>query len=167
MSEKEMIRQLAKTTRQWRERALRDIFEVGTVDLSYRPTTGMSSLGWLIAHQAAVFDFSLNHLLQKKSPINPELFKAHLPGTTGDWSGASLDEMNRYYDECESALLDWVDKCEPADFERVIDDEDIPKFFRGMTVLEIFSNMFIHLNHHNGHLSAIKGDILTKHDVQI
>ncbi len=167
MGEKELIKQLAKTTRQWRERALKDIFESGQTDLSFRPSTGMSSIGWLIAHQAAVYDFSLNILLQKKPPINPDLFKAHLPGTTGDWSGASLDEMNNYYDECESAFLDWVDNCESAEFERVIDGEDIPKFFRGMTVLEIFSNLFVHLNHHNGHLSSISGDVQTRHDVQI
>ncbi|MFW9849497.1 MAG: DinB family protein [Candidatus Thorarchaeota archaeon] len=167
MGEKELIRQLAKTTRQWRERALKDILESGQSDLSYRPSSGMSSIGWLIAHQAAVYDFSLNMLLQKKSPINPDLFKAHVPGTTGDWSGVSLDEMNVYYDECESALLDWVDNCESSEFERVIDGEDIPKFFRGMTVLEIFSNMFVHLNHHNGHLSSISGDVQARHDVQI
>ena len=162
-----MIHQLAKTTRQWRERALKGIFEIGQTDLSYRPSTGMSSLGWLIAHQAAVYDFSLNHLLLSQPPIKPELFKAHLPGTTGDWSGTTLEEMNQYYDECEAAFLSWVDKSKPADFERIIDGDKIPQFFQGMTVLEVISNLFIHLNHHNGHLSAIKGDLLIKHDTHI
>ena len=167
MGEIELIQQLAKTTRQWRERALKGIFDSGQSNLSYRPASGMSSVGWLLAHQAAVYDFSLNHLLQNKPPIDPEMFKAHLPGTTGDWSGSNLEEINQYYDRCESAFLSWVDACEPSEFERVVDGENIPKFFQGMTVLEVISNLFIHLNHHNGHLSAIKGDAQTIHDIHI
>ncbi|MHA1906583.1 MAG: DinB family protein [Candidatus Thorarchaeota archaeon] len=161
-----MIKQLVKTTREWRERALNDILNSGKT-LSYRPSTGMSSLGWLIAHQAAVYDFSLNHLLKSGSPINPELFKAHLPGTSGDYSGTSLEEMNQYYDECEYAFLEWLDNTKPDDFELIIDGERIPKYFRGMSVLEIVSNLIIHLNHHNGHLSSIKGDMMTRRDTQI
>ncbi len=167
MSEIEMIRHLARTTRKWRERALKGIMDAGQSDLAYRPSTGMSSLGWLIAHQAAVYDFSLNHLIQSSPPLRPDLFKAHLPGTKGDWSGATLEEMNQYYDDCETAFLTWVENAQQSDFERVVDGENIPKFFQGMTVLEIISNLFVHLNHHNGHLSSIKGDLMTRHDTHI
>jgi hypothetical protein len=124
-------------------------------------------LGWLIAHQAAVYDFSLNHLLKLGSPIRPELFKAHLPGTSGDYSGTSIEEMYQYYDECEQAFMEWLDSTNPEDFERIVDEDRIPEFFRGMSVREIVSNLFIHLNHHNGHLSSIKDDLRVRRDTHI
>lgn len=167
MEEKRMIKQMALTTRKWRDRILQEIEDTGRMDLAYRPSTGMSSLGWLIAHQAAVYDFSLNRLIQSASPLNPKLFKDHLPGTSGEWLGTPLEEMYQYYDLCEGAFITWIENVAPSEFDRVIDSDDIPKFFRGMTVREVISYMFAHLNHHNGHLSAIKGDILTKRSIHI
>ncbi len=147
-----------KSVRTWRDMEIRLLSESGCDDLSYRPRTGMSSYGWVLAHQAAIYDFSLNMLIKQGPPQYPELFKLYSPGTAGDWMETPLTEILDYFDTTEKALLDWVEKTEPADFEKVIEDGTAPSFFIGMTHREVIANAFTHLNYHTGHLTAIRKD---------
>ncbi len=163
IKEIEMIQEMAQAVRIWRDRALNQNKQVGLADLSYRPESGMSSLGWLLAHQGAVYDFSLNVLIQQESPSNPPLFKKHLPGTTGEWDGTPLMTIMEYYDSAEGDFLSWVDTATNEDMERVVQGEGIPSFFQGMTVRRVISNMFTHLNHHNGQLDSLRRDWLRTH----
>ncbi|TET06728.1 MAG: DinB family protein [Candidatus Thorarchaeota archaeon] len=148
----------AKSVRTWRDMEIRLLSESGCDDLSYRPRTGMSSYGWVLTHQAAIYDFSLNMLIKQGPPQYPELFKLYSPGTAGDWMETPLTEILDYFDTTEKALLDWVEKTEPADFEKVIEEGTAPSFFIGMTHREVIANAFTHLNYHTGHLTAIRKD---------
>ncbi len=155
-----LVSDLAQATRRWRERAIRKNQDAGLLDLSFRPASHMSSLGWLLAHQGAVYDFSLNFLILSQEPLNSELFRNHVPGTTGDWDGTSMNDIISYYDTTENAFLEWVKSANESDLERIVDGDRIPEFFRGMTVRQIISNAFVHLNHHNGHLDSLRRDWL-------
>lgn len=148
----------AKSVRTWRDMEIKLLSESGCDDLSYRPRTGMSSYGWVLAHQAAIYDFSLNMLIKQGPPQYPELFKLYSPGTAGVWMKTPLTEIEEYFDATEKCLLDWVEKTEPADFEKVIEDGTAPSFFVGMTHREVIANAFTHLNYHTGHLTAIRKD---------
>ena len=148
----------AKSVRKWRDMETKLISEAGCDDLSYRPRTGMSSLGWVLAHQAAIYDFSLNMLIKQGPPMNPKLFKLYSPGTEGEWIDTPLTEIEEYFDATEKHLLDWAEKAEPADFEKVIEKGTAPSFFVGMTHREVIANAFTHLNYHTGHLTAIRKD---------
>lgn len=152
------VRSIARHTRSWRDSAVESLRKAGCTDLSYRPSSGMSAFGWLLAHQAAVFDYTLNMLIKKESPKKPDLFALYTPGTEGEWAGTPLKEIEQYYDSCEQDLIDWTEQADDAELERVLQGEDIPTFFQGMRVIDVIANAFVHLNHHNGHLSAIKGD---------
>lgn len=163
-NELELIKELAQATRSWRERALEKNNQVGLTDLSVRPESGMSSLGWVLAHQGAVYDFSLNVLILRKSPSNPSFFQKHLPGTTGEWDGTPLPRIMDYYDSAEVAFLEWIISATNEDMDRVIGGEDIPPFFRGMTVRRVISHMFTHLNHHNGQLDSLRRDWERTHE---
>jgi hypothetical protein len=66
-----------EVSRVWRERAIKGFQKLGSDDLGYRPASGMSSFGWLLAHQAALYDYSLNVLVKGGSPKNPELFRKY------------------------------------------------------------------------------------------
>jgi uncharacterized damage-inducible protein DinB len=154
----QFIEALASSTRAWRDRVLERMKSAGLNDLHFRPSTGMSALGWVLAHQAAVYDFSLNVLILNQSPANAGLFRKYTPGTLGDWDGTPLEDVQQYYDAGEEAFLEWMRSTSDADLGRVIDREDIPAFFRGMTVYEIISNLFSHLNYHTGHLEALLRD---------
>lgn len=160
MGELDFIRDSANSTRKWRDLNLDKMEKEGLTDLSYRPSTGMSSLGWLLAHQGAVYDFSLNVLIKRDTPSNPELFKEYVPGTSGDWTGLSLKKIHEYYDDSEQQFLEWAEQASPDDMTRVIKEGEAPTFFVGMTVREVITSMFAHLNHHNGHLSALVRDWL-------
>lgn len=167
MGEIESIRRMVQTTREYRNRALEEIAECGLQDLSFRPSTGMSSLGWLLTHQAAVYDFSLNILIKGQSPLKPDLFQSHTPGTSGDWIGNSLDSIQEYYDLAEGAFLDWVGTEMESDLDRVLTDEKIPKFFQGMTIRILLTHLFAHLNRHTGHLEAMRRDYLSSPNYHI
>ncbi|MHA2067036.1 MAG: DinB family protein [Candidatus Thorarchaeota archaeon] len=145
---------MAKRTRIWRERAIKDFQEYRRNDLGYRPVSGMSSFGWLLAHQAAVYDYSLNVLILGESPKKPELFRKHTPGTDGEWTGVSLQEIEDYYTSSEDALLAYAND---ATDEQLLEvpEHDMPAPFRGMRVVDLIANTFVHLGHHIGHLNAI------------
>lgn len=147
----------AKSVRKWREMEIRLLTKAGC-DLSYRPRNGMSAYGWVLAHQAAIYDFSVNMLIKQGTLMNPEMFKLYQPGTTGDFPGTPMAEIQDYYDKAEANLLDWVEKAKPADFEKVILEGTAPSFFVGMTYREVLTSAFTHLNYHTGHLAAIRKD---------
>jgi hypothetical protein len=157
MSDFEDIILAVKSVRKWRDMEIKLLIEAGC-DLSYRPRNGMSSFGWVLAHQAAIYDFSVNMLIEQGPPMNPELFKLYQPGTTGDYLGTALSEIQKYYDASEANLLEWVKNAKPADFERVIEKGKAPSFFVGMSCREVLANAFTHLNYHTGHLTAIRKD---------
>ena len=157
MSDIQNTRISAKSVRKWREMEIRLLTDAGC-DLSYRPRNGMSAFGWVLAHQAAIYDFSINMLIEQGPPMNPEMFKLYQPGTTGDYPGTPLAEIQAYYDKTEAHLLEWVEKAKPEDFERVIEEGTAPSFFVGMTCREVLTSAFTHLNYHTGHLAAIRKD---------
>ena len=164
----EMFKDLAKRTRIWRDRILQQTFEAGCTDLGFRPSTGMSSLGWLIAHQALIFDFSLSVLIHNEEPKNSDLFRKYIPGTSGDWDGVtSLETMHEYYDTSEKALFEWLESAESSDLSRVIDGDKAPKFFVGMTIHEAICSLFVHLNYHTGHLESLRRDWMTQKSTAI
>jgi len=74
MSVVEFVKSMAKSTRTFRERAFQKMQKNGCDDLSFRPSTGMSAIGWLLTHQAVAYDFVLNELIRGKPPKNPDLF---------------------------------------------------------------------------------------------
>jgi uncharacterized damage-inducible protein DinB len=158
MSDNQDILLAAKSVRKWRDMEIKLLSDAECDDLSYRPQTGMSSYGWVLAHQAAIYDFSVNMLIEQGPPMNPDLFKLYQPGTAGNWVGTPLSEIQEYYDATEANLLDWVEKADSADFERVIEEGTAPSFFVGMTCREVLTNAFTHLNYHTGHLTAIRKD---------
>jgi uncharacterized damage-inducible protein DinB len=160
MNVADLVKSLAASTRAWRERALRSLQEEGCSDLSYRPRSGMSSIGWLLAHQAAAYDYTLNMLLKGNPPKNPDLFYAYRGDSEdkGDWAGNSLQEINDYYDSTENDFLNWADWISNNELNSVLAGSRIPQYFKGMRVIDVIAFTFTHLNHHNGHLSAIKGD---------
>ncbi|MHA2206456.1 MAG: DinB family protein [Candidatus Thorarchaeota archaeon] len=162
MSELNMVKSLVKTTREWRERALDSFLECDGLDLSYKPSTGMSSAGWLLAHQAAVYDFSLNVLIRNNPPSNPKLFQFYIPGTSGDWMDTPLDEIAEYYSSGENDFLNWFENIPLQELDNIIDREEVPKFFQGMTLWEVIGNMFCHINRHTGHLNSLRRDWLSK-----
>ncbi|MHA1614387.1 MAG: DinB family protein [Candidatus Thorarchaeota archaeon] len=158
MNDKELFRLAANSTRKWRDMEIRLLEEAGCDDLSYRPTSGMASPGWVLAHQAAVFDFTLNILIKQGSPKNEKLAKLYTPGTSGDWVDTSRDEIREYYDSGEKELLEWIGNASEPDLERVIEEGKAPSFFVGLTVRQIISNTFTHMDYHSGHLTAIRKD---------
>ena len=158
MNDKELFRLAANSTRKWREMEMRLLEESDCKDLSFRPQTGMSSLGWVLAHQASVYDFSLNMLIKAGSPKNPKLFKLYTPGTAGDWAGTSIKEIEEYYDLGESDILNWINGASESELERKIEEGKAPSFFVGMTVREVITSAFTHLDYHTGHLTAIRKD---------
>ena len=158
MSDIQDIQLATKSVRVWRDTEIKLLSEAGCDDLSYRPKCGMSAFGWVLAHQAAIYDFSVNMLIEQRPPMNPELFKLYQPGTTGEWAGTPLSEIHEYYDTSEANLLYWVRNAEPADFERVIEKGTAPSFFVGMSCREVLTNAFTHLNYHTGHLTALRKD---------
>ncbi|MFW9806816.1 MAG: DinB family protein [Candidatus Thorarchaeota archaeon] len=156
----EFIRSLAASTREWRERALQYLQEEGCNDLAYRPKSGMSSIGWLLAHQGAAYDYVLNILISGRQPKNPDLFFSYRGDSNdpGDWSGTSLQEINEYFDTVESDFLTWLEHAADDELNRMLEGPETPQYFRGKRVIDAVADMFAHLNHHNGHLNAIKGD---------
>ena len=157
----ELMHSMAQRTRVWRERAIKGYQKFGSDDLGYRPDSGMSSFGWLLAHQAAVYDYSLNVLIKGGSPKNPDLFKMHTPGTDGDWTGVSLKDIEDYYTSSEEDLLAYV---RDANDEQLVlvPEHDMPEPFRGMRVIDLIANTFVHLGHHNGHLNTIVQELTKK-----
>lgn len=158
MKDVELFKLAANSTRKWREMEMRLLEECGCNDLSYRPRTGMSSLGWVLAHQASVYDFSLNMLIKAGPPKNSKLFKLSTPGTSGDWEGTSREEIENYYDSGESDFLTWIDNASESDLQKTIEKGKAPSFFVGMTVREVIASAFTHLDYHTGHLTAIRKD---------
>jgi hypothetical protein len=156
----ELIRSMAAATRAWRERAFLELQQEGCSDLSHRPRSDMSSIGWLLAHQAAAYDYVLNMLIQGNPPKNPDLFYLYRGDSNdkGDWAGTSLQEINDYFDLAEGNFLSWFERASDKELNHVLKGPNIPQYFNGMRVIEAIADMFAHLNHHNGHLSAIKGD---------
>ncbi|MFW9926634.1 MAG: DinB family protein [Candidatus Thorarchaeota archaeon] len=158
MSDIQDIQLAAKSVRKWRDMEIHLLSKAGCDDLSYRPRNGMSAFGWILAHQAAIYDFSVNMLIEQGSPMNPEMFKLYQPGTSGDWMGTPLSEIQKYYDETEANMLEWARTATSADFDRVIEKGTAPSFFVGMSCREVLTNGFTHMNYHTGHLTAIRRD---------
>ncbi|MFW9810551.1 MAG: DinB family protein [Candidatus Thorarchaeota archaeon] len=158
MSDIQDIQLAAKSVRKWRDMEIQLLSKAGCDDLSYRPRNGMSAFGWILAHQAAIYDFSVNMLIEQGPPMNPKMFKLYQPGTTGDWMGTPLSEIQEYYDATEANMLEWAKKATPSDFDRVIEQGTAPSFFVGMSCREVLANGFTHLNYHTGHLTAIRRD---------
>jgi len=156
----ELVKCLVTSTRAWRERVLQNLKEEGCSDLSYRPKSGMSSIGWLLAHQAAAYDYTLNMLIKSNPPKKPDLFYSYRGDSDdkGDWSGTSLQEINDYYAITESDLIAWFEQTPDKELNRILEGPEVPQYYQGMRVIDAIADMFAHLNHHNGHLSAIKGD---------
>jgi len=149
----------AAETRKWRDMEIRLIDETGHDDLSYHPKTGMASLGWVLAHQAAVFDFSLNMLIKVGPPKRPDLFKLYTPGTAGDWAGTSREEIKEYYESGEHELLEFVRTASEDELEKRIQEGKAPSFFVGMTVREVITSTFTHIDYHTGHLTSIRKEL--------
>jgi hypothetical protein len=161
VTEIEFVKDTVNRVRAWREQEISKMTVSGLIDLSYRPRSEMSSLGWVLAHQAAIYDFTLNFVIKglKKGHLGFVItYKNYIPGTSGDWDGTDISKIQEYYEFCERAFLDWLNDASLDDFERVIDDESIPKFFVGKTVWQVITDMFCHLNFHSGHLTAIRKD---------
>lgn len=158
LTDLDSIRAGVKAARTWRETELERCNEVGLTDLTFRPRTGMSALGWVLAHQAAVFDFSLNMLINRGPPVNPVMFEKFRPGTSGDWDGTPLVTIHEYYDSGERELLEWAESVSQEELDRVIEEGTAPKFFVGMTIREVIANLFSHLCYHSGQLEAIRRD---------
>jgi hypothetical protein len=158
----DFIQAMMSRTRAWRKRAVEEIQKTELADFSYRPESGMSSVGWLLAHQGAIYDFSLNVVILGGSPRKPELFSSYIPGTSGDWTGLPEDEIEEYYESGEKDLLAWVHNANDGDLNRIIGEEGVPLTFHGMRVIDFIANMFAHLNHHNGHLNAILNELRRK-----
>ncbi|MFW9961872.1 MAG: DinB family protein [Candidatus Thorarchaeota archaeon] len=155
-----MIKSLAAATRAWRERILRELQEEGCRELSYRPRSGMSTFGWLLAHQAAAYDYTLNMLIKGGEPRNSNLFYSYRGDSSdnGNWKGTSLEEINDYYDLVESEFLRYFEQASDEELSRILEGPNTPQYYHGKRVIDAITDMFAHLNHHNGHLSAIKGD---------
>ena len=128
-----LVKSLAASTRNWRERALRSLQEEGCSDLSYRPRSGMSSVGWLLAHQAAAYDYTLNILLKGNPPKHPNLFYKYRGDSddSGEWSGQSLQEINDYYDSSENDFITWVEQASDKQLNRILEGPNIPQYFQG------------------------------------
>ncbi len=120
----------------------------------------MSALGWVLAHQGAAYDYALNMLLKGNPPKHPDLFCKYRGDSEdlGNWSGHSLQEINDYYNSTEKDFIEWVEQRSDKELYCVLEGPEIPQFFRGKRVVDVIAFTFTHLNHHNGHLSAIKGD---------
>ncbi len=160
MSEVDFIKTTALCAREWRDRVLGELTESGCTDLSYRPKSGMSSMGWVLAHQATVLDFTLNGLIKRGSLKNPEMGNVYAPGTSGASDGTLVEEIHEYYDSGEYEFLEWVGKATPDDLARVIQEGEAPAFFVGMAIRKLIATMFAHINYHTGHLQAIHKDWL-------
>ncbi|MFW9770291.1 MAG: DinB family protein [Candidatus Thorarchaeota archaeon] len=156
----EFVRSMADSTRAWRERALQNLRDEKCDNLGYRPHSRMSSVGWLLAHQGAAYDYVLNMLIKGNSPKNPDLFYAYRGDSSdpGDWAGTPLQEINAYFDSVENDFLSWLEQAPDGELGRILEGSDTPQYFQGMRVTDAITDMFAHLNHHNGHLSSIKGD---------
>jgi uncharacterized damage-inducible protein DinB len=154
------IKSQASATRAWRERIFRELQEEGCRDLSHRPKSGMSSIGWLLAHQAAAYDYTLNMLILGNAPKNPELFYSYRGDSSdqGEWKGTSLQEINEYFDIVENDFLTYFEQASDKELTRKLEGPNVPQYYHGMRVIDAIADTFAHLNHHNGHLSAIKGD---------
>ena len=160
MDVKVLVKGFVATTSAWRERLYHNLQDQGCRDLSYRPKSGMSSVGWLLGHQGAAYDYTLNMLIKGKSPKNPDMFYAYRGDSSdnGDWKGNSLEEINDYFTSVENDFLTWSEQVSDKELNRILDSPDTPQFFQGVRVLDAITHMFVHLNYHNGHLSAIIGD---------
>ena len=102
----DVLRSLVTSTRSWRERVVKELQENGFQDLSYRPCTGMSAFGWLLAHQGAAYDYNLNILINGGNPRYPDMFYPYRGDSTdnGDWKETSLEDINNYFDSTERGL---------------------------------------------------------------
>jgi hypothetical protein len=162
MTELELVRHAAEAAREWRERKMKELFDAGCNDLSFRPSFGMSSFGWLLAHQAAIYDFSINVLVRRKGIKNTKMFEAYKPGTSGDWDGTPIEEIQEYYDSMERSVFGWVESADLVDLDRVIKEGEAPPFFVGMSVRRVLATMFTHINAHSGHYDALRHAWVTK-----
>ncbi|MFW9908905.1 MAG: DinB family protein, partial [Candidatus Thorarchaeota archaeon] len=160
MNVAEFVISMAKSTRIMRERAFQDLKDNGCLDLSFRPSSGMSAVGWILAHQAAVYDFNLNMLIRGSSPKNPDFFYAYRGDSsdTGEWKGTPIQEIEAYFDKSETDFLSWIENASDEEMNRILDESCPSRYHQGMRIIDVITEMFAHLNHHNGHLSAINGD---------
>ena len=154
------VTSLATATRAWRERTIAELQDLGCTDLSYRPCTGMSAYGWLLAHQGAAYDYTVNMLIKQQPPKNPGMFYLYRGDSTdtGDWKGTPLDEIYSYFDSVEKDFIEWFESAADEELNRILEGPSTPEYFKGKRVMDAITDMFAHLNHHNGHLSALKVD---------
>ena len=165
VAEIEFIKKAVQCVREWRDFVLSEMHGIGMSDLSFRSETGIPALGWILGHQAASYDFSLNLLIKGEPPKNPRMFELHKPGTSGDWNNVPLEELEEYYDTCEQDFLEWIENATEHDMERTIQEGSAPEFFVGRTIREVIATMFTHLNYHTGHLAAMRTECREKqHD---
>ncbi|UCE09676.1 MAG: DinB family protein [Candidatus Thorarchaeota archaeon] len=160
MSVVDFVKSMVESTRVLRERAFQGLQENGCNDLAYRPSTGMSAVGWLLAHQAAVYDFVLNMLIRGGPPKSPDFFYSYRgdPSDTGDWIGTPLPEIEAHYGSAENDFLFWIENTSVEELNRELDESCISQYHQGMRIVDVISDMLAHLNHHNGHLNVIKND---------
>ena len=156
----DFVESLVSSTRAWRESALLNLQEEGCTDLAHRPRSGMSAFGWLLAHQAAAYDYTLNMLIKEGEPRDSNLFYSYRGDSNddGNWKGTSLAEINDYYDLVESEFLRYFEQASDEELSRILEGANTPDYYQGKRVIDAIADMFAHLNHHNGHLSAIKAD---------
>lgn len=166
MDARVFVTSLAAATRAWRERVIDELQERGFTDLSYRPCTGMSAFGWLLAHQGAAYDYTLNMLIKGQPPKNPDMFYQYRGDSsdTGDWKGTPLDEIDKYFESVEKEFLQWFESASDEELNRILEGPGTPEYFKGNRVMDAITDMFAHLNHHNGHLNAIKVDWYRRRD---
>jgi hypothetical protein len=128
-----MIKSLAAATTTWREKVIQELQDKGCKDLSYRPSTGMSSLGWLLAHQAAAYDYTLNMLIKGNPHKRPDLFYLYRGDSSdkGDWAGTSLQEINEYYASSENDFLVWFEQASDKELNRILEGTSTPEYYRG------------------------------------
>ncbi|MHA2162708.1 MAG: DinB family protein [Candidatus Thorarchaeota archaeon] len=158
MTERILIQDAINRLSDWWKAELNQIASSGLTDLSYRPRNGMSSLGWVLAHQVSVFDYTLNGLIRGTNLRYPDLFMDYRPGTKGDWDGIPLGKIKDYYKSCEGAFLEWVELVNEDELSRVIEDKTVPKYFVGKTIRQVIMDMICHISIHTGHLAAIRRD---------
>jgi len=122
----------------------------------------MSAYGWLLAHQGAVYDYNLNMLIKGGEPKYPDMFYSYRGDSTdnGDWKGTALNDINNYFDSTEKEFLAWVEEVSDEELSRKLDGPNTSQYYQGMRIIDAIADMFAHLNHHNGHLSAIKRDLV-------
>jgi hypothetical protein len=105
-------------------------------------------------------------LIKEGTPKNPDMFYLYRGDSTdtGDWKGTPFDEIESYFESAEKEFLRWFDSVSDEELNRRLERPSTPEYFRGKRVMDTITDMFAHLNHHNGHLNSIKVDWYRRKD---